>query len=617
MPESFLGDPKMTASRLRRAAALGAASLIAGAGLVGLAAAPAYAVPVADTTALNTAILADEAVIDITGSFTLTADIELIDYDVTINGNGFTIDADGYDAFDVFGSATVSDLTVVDADSAGFFVDFSDGDTAVFTDVSTEFTYYGIYVDVAEGTSVEITGGSHVAAGYGVYVDNDSDYKSDVTITGTSFEDIGDYGIYVYELYDDSALEITDVTLTDVYYGIYVDDAYDDSTIAIDGTVVTAGPNTGDGSGYGIYLEGYDDSVITITDTSVTGEVGEGDSFYDSIWVGQYDNNETVFDGVTLSGNYYGFYIDNYDDGATTEIRNSVASGNYYNGIYVCDLAGSLLVDSTTIDGNGVEGYVGIDIDSAYEDSVIEISRSTISNNGYGGILFDGYDDNVILAIVDSTISGNDADGGEGDDASAVTIDGNGYSQEVYIVSSTITANVNVFAGLAIVESENVVVSHSIISGNGAEEADFYIDEESDAFVEWSIIGTVTDESFAAVSDLEAAVAYAGDGVIIAEDPGLEPLADNGGPTLTHSLLSTSPALDGGNPELGATDVSETDQRGEARISGSAIDIGAVEIDQTLPATGAESAAGLAAALALLLGGLALLGYRTLRRRMA
>src|SRR5207253_6155099 len=42
-------------------------------------------------------------------------------------------------------------------------------------------------------------------------------------------------------------------------------------------------------------------------------------------------------------------------------------------------------------------------------------------------------------------------------------------------------------------------------------------------------------------------------------NPGLAPLADNGGPTQTHKLLSTSPALDKGN-SFGLT----TDQRGPA-----------------------------------------------------
>ena len=65
-------------------------------------------------------------------------------------------------------------------------------------------------------------------------------------------------------------------------------------------------------------------------------------------------------------------------------------------------------------------------------------------------------------------------------------------------------------------------------------------------------------------------------------DPKLGPLADNGGPTLTMALLPGSPAIDAGdsglvtNPPFPGPPF--TDQRGFARISGAAVDIGAFEV---------------------------------------
>ncbi|MEO6183044.1 MAG: choice-of-anchor Q domain-containing protein, partial [Verrucomicrobiota bacterium] len=67
-------------------------------------------------------------------------------------------------------------------------------------------------------------------------------------------------------------------------------------------------------------------------------------------------------------------------------------------------------------------------------------------------------------------------------------------------------------------------------------------------------------------------------------DPLLGPLADNGGPTLTHALLPGSPAID-----KGYSGGQATDQRGEPRIfdfssitnaadSGDGSDIGAFEV---------------------------------------
>jgi hypothetical protein len=58
----------------------------------------------------------------------------------------------------------------------------------------------------------------------------------------------------------------------------------------------------------------------------------------------------------------------------------------------------------------------------------------------------------------------------------------------------------------------------------------------------------------------------------------LGPLADNGGPTLTHLPLSGNPAINGGECVAGIT----ADQRGWNRPSGSTCDVGAVEVGELL-----------------------------------
>jgi CSLREA domain-containing protein len=62
-------------------------------------------------------------------------------------------------------------------------------------------------------------------------------------------------------------------------------------------------------------------------------------------------------------------------------------------------------------------------------------------------------------------------------------------------------------------------------------------------------------------------------GDLINTDPRLRPLADYGGPTLTHALFPGSPAINAGD----ATGCPATDQRGIPRPFGPACDIGAVE----------------------------------------
>jgi hypothetical protein len=66
---------------------------------------------------------------------------------------------------------------------------------------------------------------------------------------------------------------------------------------------------------------------------------------------------------------------------------------------------------------------------------------------------------------------------------------------------------------------------------------------------------------------------------LLNRDPLLGPLADNGGPTLTHALLPGSPAINAGSNLSNLT----TDQRqaGFPRVFESAVDIGAFEVQQT------------------------------------
>ncbi len=60
----------------------------------------------------------------------------------------------------------------------------------------------------------------------------------------------------------------------------------------------------------------------------------------------------------------------------------------------------------------------------------------------------------------------------------------------------------------------------------------------------------------------------------------LGPLADNGGPTMTHALLAGSSAINAGDPDAvaGEDGVPEFDQRGLPRVAVNGIDIGAVEL---------------------------------------
>jgi hypothetical protein len=89
-------------------------------------------------------------------------------------------------------------------------------------------------------------------------------------------------------------------------------------------------------------------------------------------------------------------------------------------------------------------------------------------------------------------------------------------------------------------------------------------------------------------------------GNVLGQDPLLEPLANNGGPTKTHALLAGSPALDHGANPAGLA----TDQRGAGfvRLSGPGVDIGALEVQLPLrgEAGGPPTAQALQAAVQLI-----------------
>lgn len=66
-------------------------------------------------------------------------------------------------------------------------------------------------------------------------------------------------------------------------------------------------------------------------------------------------------------------------------------------------------------------------------------------------------------------------------------------------------------------------------------------------------------------------------------DPLLGTLADNGGATFTMLPTAESPVINAGEPAFAAL---STDQRGENRVSGGRLDIGAAEVQQGLADTG-------------------------------
>jgi CSLREA domain-containing protein len=193
---------------------------------------------------------------------------------------------------------------------------------------------------------------------------------------------------------------------------------------------------------------------------------------------------------------------------------------------------------------------------------------------GMGGAI---YWNGGVLTITNSTFSGNQAsDGGAG----ILVQEG-----EVRLDSVTLTLNESLdlagSGGLALVNGR-AVLHNSIIAAN----IEWYVPDclqfSTNPLNREPASSEVISQGYNLIGVLNGCQITPGPGdqwganVMDFLDPLLAPLADNGGPTLTHALLPGSPALDAGDP----ASCPLTDQRGVLRPQGPRCDTGAFELEQ-------------------------------------
>lgn len=237
---------------------------------------------------------------------------------------------------------------------------------------------------------------------------------------------------------------------------------------------------------------------------------------------------------------------------------------------------GNLYVSYSTISGNQAFARGG---GGVYGEGNVTLAHSTITGNGAvqkgGGVAIRQgagpvRGTLVSLTVRASTISGNTA------------MDGGGvasmYGSPVDVSDSTIAFNTASRpqsdgwlggGGGVCVNSYSLRLANSIVAGNTANNSGHDISLFNIAGPTPPIAGDhniVMNSSPASPPDT------------IATDPGLLPLADNGGPTRTHALMPGSAAIDAGLPSPGLS----FDQRGSGfpRTVGAAADIGAFELSQ-------------------------------------
>jgi len=236
-------------------------------------------------------------------------------------------------------------------------------------------------------------------------------------------------------------------------------------------------------------------------------------------------------------------------------------------------------ISENAVDGNGGQNAIGGGVASAGTLTVVDSTlRANTNDGGLGGALF------VVggTARVDgSTLSGNSAAqaGGAAVGAGALTM-----------ADSTISGNTSVFLSAISANAGSVDLRFVTIAQNAAPYA-VYVNGATFT-MSASIIDDPGQGCFGApitslghnlASDAACGLTQPTDQQSI--DAQLGPLADNGGPTLTHLPATTSPAIDAiatSTPDL-CPAAGGTDQRGQHRPIGFGCDVGSVEVDTSAP----------------------------------
>jgi len=268
----------------------------------------------------------------------------------------------------------------------------------------------------------------------------------------------------------------------------------------------------------------------------------------------------TAKDGVITTANSLGAGISNLGNLTLTQVvvtgntNNINSSGGVYNGggATLTMTNCSVTANTSTFNGGGI-----------FNEGTLTMTGCTLNDNfaeSSGGALF-------LIAgtttLTNCTISGNNGDLGNG---GAIYV-----AAPLTMTNCTLTANSAHFgSGIVLGNGGTATLRNNIIANNlGGGPINISGAVNS---LGHNLIGSIAGSSGLVASDLKNV------------DPKLAPLADNGGPTLTHALQSDSPAIDHGTAAAGVT----LDQRGILRPQddpaipnsggGDGSDIGAFEL---------------------------------------
>jgi len=399
------------------------------------------------------------------------------------------------------------------------------------------------------------------------------------------------------------------------------------SETTVSGNSAGGGRNAaGIGLGGGLLSSAHMTSTVqlTVSDSTISGNIagGGGEGYSGGAgggllsYAAERSKSGTTIRNSTLSGNAAGMV----GEGAGYGTALGGGAANVVQG--PGSQADMVITDSTISDNHASTGEgqdEGSDMGVAggvlnygeYGAGSIEMENCTISGNsaggegaadGYGGGVMNSAFSDATLAVRlrHCTISGNEARGGSegtgagGGLANVVNPEGGGeYVAEISLDHTAVAGN---RATGSDARGNEVYHAGGLVTADGYNLFGHGGETDAEAFA-----GTFAPT---VPSDVNAT----SDGLNVPLEQILDTrLRDNGGDTETHALVSGSPAVDGGDPEIEAPP--EHDQRGPdyPRVVNDVIDIGAYEVAGQ-PVGGVTLARGLGDLIRPWLNGAALTG---------
>jgi uncharacterized repeat protein (TIGR01451 family) len=297
--------------------------------------------------------------------------------------------------------------------------------------------------------------------------------------------------------------------------------------------------------------------TVTASGSTFSGNTFDGISAGNGVMCTNCTFTNTGSDGISAGDNvtatgctFSGTTSDGISAGSNVTSTNCTFTNTGSDGI---SAGGPVTVSGCT--------FTGTSSDGVSTGNNLMVTNSAFSNTGSNGI---SAGNNV--TIIGSTISGS-------------TDHGISCGSSLSITNSTISGNTNGISCGDVTLSFVTIANNEVLGiSTGTMTIGNTILSAPSGGMNYSG-GTITSLGHNISSDHSCAAGFTKPGDLNNTNPKIGPLANNGGPTLTHALLPGSPAIDAAS-SVGAP---ATDQRGVARPQGPGFDIGAFELEVAAP----------------------------------